>query len=200
MTTDGDVSTAGAARNLLHRYLDSFLEHVVLGLMTALAVLVVVGVGFRKAGAALVWYDELASILLAWLTYYGACLAALRGAHIGFPKLVTGAQPAARRALVVVREAFVVGFFLLVAYAGWRVQRVLAGTYLVSMPSVPTGLAHSVIPLGALLFVVAELASVRQRLQPTGNEPAGPAPVAGSGDGGIDSSASTTTGPPDDEP
>ncbi|MEE8237142.1 MAG: TRAP transporter small permease, partial [Gammaproteobacteria bacterium] len=48
------------------------LEIIMLILMTALAVIVIVGVGFRKAGAALVWYDEVASILLVWLTYYGA--------------------------------------------------------------------------------------------------------------------------------
>ncbi len=158
--------------------LESFLETVVLFLMTALAVLVVVGVGFRKAGAALVWYDELASILLAWLTYYGACLAALRNAHIGFPKFVAATSPATQRALILTREAIVVGFFLLVAWAGWQVQRVLAGTYLVSMPSIPTGLAHSVIPVGALLFVIAELASARQRLAVcAGSEgsPGGPA-------------------------
>ncbi len=149
--------------------LERFLEIIVLVLMTALAVVVIVGVGFRKAGAALVWYDELASILLAWLTYYGACLAALRHAHIGFPKLVDGLSPARRRALIAVREVIVIGFFLLVAWAGWQVQRVLAGTYLVSMPSVPTGLAHSVIPIGALLFVVAELAALPARL--SGNEP-----------------------------
>ena len=149
--------------------LERFLEIIVLVLMTALAVVVIMGVGFRKAGAALVWYDELASILLAWLTYYGACLAALRHAHIGFPKLVDGLSPAHRRALIAVREVIVIGFFLLVAWAGWQVQRVLAGTYLVSMPSVPTGLAHSVIPIGALLFVVAELAALPARL--SGNEP-----------------------------
>lgn len=148
--------------------------------MTSLAVLVVVGVGFRKAGLALVWYDELASILLAWLTYYGACLAAMRHAHIGFPKLVDAASPTRRRALIVVRETIVVGFFLLVAWAGWQVQRVLAGTYLVSMPSVPTGVAHSVIPVGALLFVIAELASVRRRLAgiDTGADPVSEAHAA----------------------
>ena len=40
------------------------LEVVVLTLMTALAVVVVLGVGFRKFGAALVWYDEVASVLV----------------------------------------------------------------------------------------------------------------------------------------
>ena len=63
------------------------MEGAVLVLLAGLALVVVVGVGFRKAGAALVWYDEVASILLAWLTYYGAALAALRRAHIGVPTL-----------------------------------------------------------------------------------------------------------------
>jgi len=147
--------------------LDRTLEYVVLALMTGLAVLVIVGVGFRKAGAALVWYDELASIMLAWLTFYGAALAARRRAHIGFPRLVQGAPPRLRRLLVVFREASVIGFFIVVAAAGWRVQQVLAGTYLVSMPAIPTGLAHSVIPLGALIFIAAELSTVRERLAET---------------------------------
>ncbi len=42
------------------------LEFVVLSLTTSLALVVVLGVVFRKMGAALVWYDELASILLAY--------------------------------------------------------------------------------------------------------------------------------------
>ena len=150
------------------RYLERFLEYIVLLLITGLAVLVVVAVGFRKAGAALVWYDELASIMLAWLTYYGACLAALKGAHIGFPKLVQGASPKVRASLIVVREVLVVGFFLTVAWSGWQVQQVLSDTYLVSMPSIPTGLALSVIPLAALLFVVAELSAVPRRLATVG--------------------------------
>ena len=53
------------------------LELAVVALMVALALVVVLGVVFRRFGAALVWYDEVASILLAWLTFYGAALAAL---------------------------------------------------------------------------------------------------------------------------
>ena len=42
---------------------------------------VVLGVVFRWDGEALSWYDEVASVQLAWLTYYGASLAALKRAH-----------------------------------------------------------------------------------------------------------------------
>jgi TRAP-type C4-dicarboxylate transport system permease small subunit len=133
------------------------LEFVVLSLTTSLALVVVLGVVFRKMGAALVWYDELASILLAWLTFYGAALAALHRAHIGFPKVVDGLEPSLRRALVVVGEVFVVGFFLVTAWAGWRVLAILGGETLVSLPWVPQRLAQSVVPIGAILFIVAEL-------------------------------------------
>ncbi len=138
---------------------ERFLEVVLLALMVSLAVIVVLGVGFRKAGAALVWYDEVASILLAWLTFYGASLAALKRTHIGFPKLVASMDPRVRPYVVMFREAVVIGFFGLVAWAGWKVMGVLGGTTLVSLPWVPTRVAQSVIPIGAVLFVAAELFS-----------------------------------------
>ncbi len=138
---------------------EQFLEVVVLVLMAVLAVVVIVGVGFRKAGAALVWYDEVASILLAWLTYYGASLAALKRAHIGFPKLVQSVDPQIRLYLVICREVIVIGFFVLVAWAGFRVLQVLDGIYLASLPSVSARVAQSVIPIGAVLFVLAEALS-----------------------------------------
>ena len=138
----------------------SALEFAVLGLMVSLALVVVVGVAFRRFGAALVWYDEVASILLAWLTFYGAALAALHRAHIGFPKLVDGLGPTLRRPLILLGEAFVLSFFVIIAWAGWRVFGILGGDTLVSLPWVPQRLAQSVIPIGAALFIVAELVTL----------------------------------------
>lgn len=141
---------------------EAVLELLMLTLMAALALVVIVGVGFRKAGAALVWYDEVSSILLAWLTYYGAAFAALKRAHIGFPKLVQSVQPKLRLALVLARELVVVGFFILVAWAGWQVLQILQGIYLTSLPSVPARLTQSVVPISAVLFIVAELLSLAE--------------------------------------
>lgn len=130
--------------------------------MAALTGVVVLGVVFRKAGAALVWYDEVASILLAWLTFYGACLAALKRAHIGFPQLVEALNPRVRRWVIVVRELIVLGFFVVAGWAGILVVRVLEGTYLVTLPGISTQLTQSVIPVGAVLFIVAELLSLQE--------------------------------------
>ncbi len=136
------------------------LEFAVVVLMVALALVVVLGVAFRRLGAALVWYDEVASILLAWLTFYGAVLAALHRAHIGFPKLVDGLAPRFRRPLILLGEAFVLLFFMVTAWAGWRVFGILGGDTLVSLPWVPQRLAQSVVPIGAVLFIVAELVTL----------------------------------------
>lgn len=144
----------------LRRPFRRFLEAITLLLMTALALVVVAGIVFRKAGASLVWYDEVASILLVWLTYYGAALAALDRAHIGFPRFVESARSTARLALVGIREAVIIGFFLLVAWAGWRVLQVLDNTYVVSLPWLSAAITQSVIPIGAVLFIVAELISL----------------------------------------
>lgn len=149
----------------MRRRFERLLEAVVLVLVAALAVVVVMGVGFRKFGAALVWYDEVASILLAWLTYYGAALAALKRAHIGFPNLVRRLGRPWRIPVVVAGEAVVVAFFLVAAWAGWRVLVILEGSGMVSLPWVPTRLTQSVIPIGSVLFVIAQLLSLPQMLR-----------------------------------
>lgn len=144
----------------LERGFERLLEVIVMLLTGGLATVVLLAIIYRKMGASLVWYDEIASIMLAWLTYYGAALAALKRAHIGFPGLVEALPPGPRVAAVIAGEVFVIGFFALLAWVGWEVLLVLEGTYLISLPNVPTQLTQSVIPLGALLFIVAQLLSL----------------------------------------
>jgi TRAP-type C4-dicarboxylate transport system permease small subunit len=139
--------------------------------MAALAVIVIVGVAFRKAGASLVWYDEVASILLAWLTYYGAALAALNRAHIGMPTLVERLKGGARAAVVLAGEACTIAFYVVLAWAGMRVVSVLGGSGLTSLPWVPQALAQSVIPIGAVLIIVAQLLSLPDALRGTTEAP-----------------------------
>jgi TRAP-type C4-dicarboxylate transport system permease small subunit len=144
----------------VERLLDRLLQVIVIVLMVALTLVVVVAVVYRKAGASLVWYDEVASIMLAWLTYYGAALAALKRAHIGFDGILRAVPPNLRLALFVLAEIFVFGFFTVLAWTGWRVLLVLAGDTLVSLPEVSVQITQSVIPIGAVLFMVCEAVSL----------------------------------------
>jgi TRAP-type C4-dicarboxylate transport system permease small subunit len=129
-------------------------------LLASLAAVVLLGVACRKLGVPLVWYDEGASIMLAWLTYYGAALAALKRAHIGFAGLVNAMPPRWRVPAVWFGEACVIAFFALLTVFGVRVLEVLAGDTMVSLPSVPTRFTQSVIPIGGALFIVAQLLSL----------------------------------------
>ena len=134
-------------------------------LLVTLTAIVVVAVVYRRLGHSLVWYDEVASVLLAWLTYYGAALAALKRAHIGFSGLVDSFEPRLRLAVVLFGEACVIAFFALLAWTGWQLLQVLQGIQLVSLPWVPVQLTQSVIPLGAALFIVAQLLSLPEVLR-----------------------------------
>ena len=142
-----------AVRRAFERALTAF----VILLLGSLAALILAGVVFRKLGISLVWYDEGASIMLAWLTYYGAALAALKRAHIGFPGLVNALPPSIRVPAVWLGEACVIVFFALLGWFGVQVLRVLEGDTMVSLTWVPTRFTQSVIPVGAALFIAAQL-------------------------------------------
>lgn len=133
------------------------LEWVVIVLMAALAIEVTLGVVFRFAGSALAWYDEVASVLLAWLTFYGAALASVKRAHIGCPELVQKMPWPARRAAGILAQLLVIAFFVLLGAVGLQILPVLATDSLVSLPWVTMNWVQSVIPVSAALIIVAEL-------------------------------------------
>jgi len=136
---------------------EKFLEAVVIVLMAALALEVTVGVIYRSAGHSLVWYDEIASILLAWLTFYGSALAAAKRAHIGCPEVVGMMPPRVKFAFRILAEVLVIAFFALIAWVGFSVLDVLATDNLVSLPQVSVQYTQSVIPISAVLILVAEI-------------------------------------------
>ena len=146
--------------DLLRTTMGRLLEWVLLALMVILTIVVVVAVCYRIAGNSLSWYDEIASVLLAWITYYGAALAALRRKHIGFDSALLAMPVGLRMTAVVVAEILVIGFMVLMAWAGFRVLDVLAGETLVSLTWIPVQVTQSVIPIGAILFIICELLSL----------------------------------------
>ncbi len=141
----------------IRRVYDRILEVIAALLMAALTVTIVLGFGFRAVGLSLVWYDEIASIGLCWLTYYASVLAALRGAHMGFAGIVNAFPPSLRVASTIVAELIVIAFFVILAVTGLEVLDAIQGTTLVSIPSVSLVVTQSVIPVTAVLFIIAEL-------------------------------------------
>jgi len=152
------------------RCYDRFLEILSAILMAGLTVILVIGFVFRAFDMSLVWYDEIASIGLCWLTYYGSALAAARGAHIGFPGIVNVLPPGLRVAATLFAEAVTIGFFAVLAVTGFEVLDILQGSTLVSLPNVSLQVTQSVIPITAILFIVAELLRLPEILAAAGGD------------------------------
>jgi TRAP-type C4-dicarboxylate transport system permease small subunit len=149
----------------LCRYYDRLLEAIAVALIVAVTVIVVLGFSFRWAGQSLVWYDEVASISLAWLTYYAGALAALRGAHLGFPGLVNSFPSRLRVAATLFSSGVTIFFFVLMAWIGAKLLPIIAGITLVSIPEISQALVMSAIPAAAVLFVIAELLKLPELLK-----------------------------------
>jgi len=147
----------------LRAWLERLLEIICIVLMIGLAVLVVMAVIFRTAGSSLTWYDEVAAIMLAWLTYYGAALAAMRRAHLGFPGLYAASSPRLRVPMLIIGEVLFIGFFVILAWYGYQVIVLLYGDTLTSLPWVSVSFTQSIIPIGCALITLCQLSTLPER-------------------------------------
>ncbi|MFZ9550699.1 MAG: TRAP transporter small permease [Hylemonella sp.] len=157
----------GAMKRFRQRYA-LLLEWVVMFLMVVLAVEVTLGIVYRTLGQSLVWYDEVASVLLAWLTFYGSALASVKRGHIGCPELVDQLSPPLRRAIGIFSQILVIAFFALLGWVGASILPILAGDALVSLPWVPMSFVQSVIPVSSALILVAEVMNLLDLLADRG--------------------------------
>ena len=144
---------------------DACLQYIMFVMMIALAVTVVVGVVYRWSGNALVWYDEVASVQLAWLTYYGSAYAALKGAHIGVPNILKSFPIPIRKVFFVVSKIVIYSFFALMTYYGLIVMKLIHGETLTTLEWVPQSLVQSVIPIGSFLFMLSETLRLKEDYQ-----------------------------------
>jgi TRAP-type transport system small permease protein len=140
--------------NRLRQILDLILEVFCLGLLSLLAGIVLYAVAMRSLGASPGWYDELASALLAWLTWAGGAYAALRGAHMTTETVLVIIPHPLRAILFLMAEAAVFTTMAIVLVAGLKIIETLAGESLVSLPWMPRAGLQAVLPASAGLFMI----------------------------------------------
>jgi TRAP-type C4-dicarboxylate transport system permease small subunit len=76
---------------------------------------------------------------------------------MGVPEIVRMLPPGPRVAVTVLAQLCTLAFFVLLAWVGYSILEVLATDQLVSLPAVSVAYAQSAVPIGAVLFVVAQL-------------------------------------------
>jgi TRAP-type C4-dicarboxylate transport system permease small subunit len=140
----------------LRRFID-LLEWWAVFLLVLMVVVVTLGVFFRYVlSASLVWYDEFASYLLVWLTFYGAVVASYRRRHIGFDMVVNRLMSSTRRKIDVVAELFVLGFHFVIFYYGWNLMQKMGDETAISLAWVKMGWVYSALPVaGGLMLLIS---------------------------------------------
>ena len=126
-------------------------------LLVALTAVVCLGVFFRYVlNDSLVWYDEFASYLLVWLTFFGCVVADYQRKQITFDLLVNKLKPTARRVVDVVGEFAVLGFQFVLFYYGWILTEKMGDETAISLPWIQIAWVNAVLPItGAMLLVLS---------------------------------------------
>jgi len=151
-------------RNLAIRTLDLGLQATTLAMIVTLACIVLLGVGFRYSGSSLIWYDEVSSVLLAWITFTGAALAVLRNAHLGFNGLLFGLPGPFRMGLFWLVETIFLATFGIVAWGGWAILDFFGSETMTTLRFVPRTFVQGILPVAAVLMVLARLLTLPERL------------------------------------
>ena len=146
---------------------DRYLQYFIFLQMIFLSLTVVVGVCFRWSGHSLVWYDEVAGIQLAWITYFGSAYASLKGLHIGMPTLIKVFPKDIRKILFVLSKIIIFLFFLILTYYGTKVIIVLRGDTLVTLDWIPQSFVQAVIPASSILIIISEFFSYEEAYKQT---------------------------------
>ena len=111
-------------------------------------------------GVSLYWYDEISAILLAWLTFYGAALCALNRNHMGFGNLVASLPLHLKKVVFICNEVIIISFFAILAWAGFYILFIFGEETLTSLDFIPLAVSQSALPIGCVLFIIAEILSI----------------------------------------
>jgi TRAP-type C4-dicarboxylate transport system permease small subunit len=126
-------------------------------LLVLMVLLVSLGIFYRYVlNASLSWYDEFASFLLVWLTFYGAVVASYRRRHIGFEIVVDKLMPGTKTIVELIAESCVFAFQAVLFYYGWLLTQKMGDETTVSLVWVQMRWIYSVLPItGGLMLVIS---------------------------------------------
>ncbi|OOF43593.1 TRAP transporter small permease protein [Rodentibacter trehalosifermentans] len=129
-------------------------------ILAVLTIIIITSIFSRFIGISLYWYDEVSSILLAWLTFYGAALCALNRNHMGFGNLIVSMPYNIKKYIFFLNEIIVISFFITLAWAGFYVLSIFGDETLTSLSFITQAMAQSALPIGCVLFIIAEIISM----------------------------------------
>jgi TRAP-type C4-dicarboxylate transport system permease small subunit len=148
----------------LTRFLDLALQIFTIALIVVLACVVLLGVAFRYSGNSLIWYDEVAAVLLAWITFSGAAFAVLRNAHLGFSGLLYSLPRGLRAVVFWTGEAIFFASLAAIGWAGWAILDIFGNETMTTLRFVPRSGVQAIIPVSAGLMLLGRALTLPERL------------------------------------
>ena len=140
------------------------IETICVAILVSLAAIVIYASTMRWLGASPSWYDEIAQVMLAWLTYFAAVYAALMGQHMRFSGIVLAMPVVPRIIVFLMGEALLIIFFAIVGWYGWKLLEFLTFDALLSLRWVSMAVVQSVIPVTSGLIILATLMNLPREL------------------------------------
>lgn len=140
------------------------LLNLILIVSVALLVLdVLLGVASRYLwGAQVKWTEELATILLIWVSFLGAAAAFEARAHLGIDFLTARFSPAARRKTEVVAHLCTIGFVVVAFLLGGSilVRQALIHRNILPALQISDVIMYLPLPISGIFIVIYEIANL----------------------------------------
>ena len=148
------------ALNRFKQVAETVLFSAVALLMLLLAIDIAMQVLFRYViNDSLSWTDEIARLLLVWMTFLGAGLASFRGSHLKLDLLTAGSRPQIRSLVSTVVTLLILGFLTVLSIGNMDVIEVREGIPFTSFALSSKYLSYA-INIGALLMAVGSIISL----------------------------------------
>ncbi len=154
---------------MLQKVRRGFIRSVEVLLMVLVAVMtltVLWGVFTRFClGSQAAYTDELARVLLVWISMIGAALAFGQKAHLGVDYVASKLHPEARKTLSVIVQLVILSLALIVfVIGGWALSMGQMGQPLPTMPWLTRGMVYISMPVGGVLIILFALENLAEMI------------------------------------
>lgn len=103
-------------------------------------------------GKSLTWSEELGRYLFVWMSFLGMAVAINKGSHVALDILVTVLKNTSKRVLIIINNAFVIFFGIVLTYSGYMLVQL---GFMQTSPTlkIPMEFVYIVIPISGILLI-----------------------------------------------
>ena len=140
------------------------LKYLSFTLLVTLVLLLLVNVFMRYIlRTPIEWTEEAGQLLLIWLTFIGAAMAAGERRHMAMDALQRALSPVYRRYGEIIIGILIIGCLAIIIYYGWNMTTFNARRLSESL-RISYALFYAAIPTGAVLYIIFEIAYLLHNL------------------------------------